>query len=227
MGLYVGVDQHVSGGNIAALKLTGPFTLNAWVNCPSYAGVRLIMAKDDLTTRGWAFCVLDGKLSYAKSGAWVISSAGPGYPNVTLVNGNEYMVTLSYDGTTFRSYVNMALDSSYSTTGNPSVNNADFRLASWDIAGNYSLNGKIDEARIYNRALTSDEIMTLYSCRGCDSLCYGLVSHWPLTALFKEGFYEATTAVGGEGLQDITASGYHLTAYGSPIWKASAFSSPD
>lgn len=49
-----------------------------------------------------------------------------------------------------------------------------FNIGSQHNGGSEYSNGAIDDARVYNRVLSSSEIQTIYSSRGCDDIIYGL-----------------------------------------------------
>ena len=69
-------------------------------------------------------------------------------------------------------------------------------------------NGKIEDVRIYNRALGQDELKTIHASRGHDGIVDGLVSRW----LLNEGA-EGITVSGANSVKDIGPSGNH----GSPV----------
>lgn len=105
--------------------------------------------------------------------SYIVVSHSPEYYNVnkvtyTLTPGTWYHIVLTYDGTTSKLYINAgaSTDSTdhsgdiYMSTGNY------FRFASdktWSGAGNYVLNGMLDEIGIWSRALSPAEIALLYN----------------------------------------------------------------
>ena len=89
----------------------------------------------------------------------------------------------SYDGDTQRLYINGLLADSSSGVG---IFDWDEAFFSEGISGHqydpgnpmdYRFNGKIDDVRIYNRALSADEIQQLYGSEG--GLNAGLVAYYP------------------------------------------------
>ncbi len=88
-----------------------------------------------------------------------------------------YFLTFSYDGTTGRAYLNGALETEITDT----IRSFDF-INGIDLGGstqvNTWVNGQIDDARIYNRALSTTEIEQLYEGRYHDTT--GLVGHWKM-----------------------------------------------
>jgi hypothetical protein len=41
-------------------------------------------------------------------------------------------------------------------------------------------NGRIGDVRLYNRALSAEEMQTVHAARGTDGIVDGLISRWPL-----------------------------------------------
>jgi hypothetical protein len=105
--------------------------------------------------------------------------------------GKWYFVVATHDGDACRMYVNGAEDTNtIQTVGTgPKDSSADIYLgAKADDSANFD--GSIDEIRIYGRALTADEIKTLYTSGGTriklgapnsiGSLSQGLVGWWTM-----------------------------------------------
>jgi hypothetical protein len=160
-----GSGDRVSLGSSASLN-PGAFTLVSWVSpgivsgsygyiysnsrdcCGSYNGIDFVIHSNKLRGRIW------------NSTAIVKASVGS-----IGDNSGWHQATYSYDGATIKLYINGVFDSQVSTglgVGSP---------ASYDSyigtmghgAGTYTIDGILDDVRIYNRALTPTEITTLYS----------------------------------------------------------------
>jgi len=75
---------------------------------------------------------------------------------------NHVVCTFNDSTNTIKMYVNNVLvDENTNYTNSISVGSNDFYIGS--LAGHSLMNGKIDDVRIYNRALTTDEIELLYN----------------------------------------------------------------
>jgi hypothetical protein len=132
-----------------------------------------------------------------------------------LINGNKYPVTSAtsfstgqwyqiaavYNGSTISLYVNGVLDS-YVTASSGTINFTDTYLGGFHIG--YSsdgrlLNGYISEARVWNRAVTANELL--------DNLCYvdptskGLLAYWRFNGADANG-----------NVTDLTGHGYTAVA---------------
>jgi hypothetical protein len=77
--------------------------------------------------------------------------------------GTWYHVAMVWNGTGLAGYLNGALIGSMSTTICPASDSTQFSIGKGAAGTNRFWNGSVDEVRIYNRALTSDEIKLLYS----------------------------------------------------------------
>jgi len=66
----------------------------------------------------------------------------------------------TFDGTLIKMYINGRLDSTVTTAASMVTNTKDLWIG--HMQTNYFFAGKIDEARVYNRALTECEVLTLY-----------------------------------------------------------------
>lgn len=87
--------------------------------------------------------------------------------SVQLNDDNWHLIVGTYDGTTLKLYTDGIFQGELKRTFTIAVNDS-FKIG-WDDLNGYSrfFSGKIDEVRIYNRALTPDEVTKLY----LDGIC--------------------------------------------------------
>jgi hypothetical protein len=82
-----------------------------------------------------------------------------------------YFVTMTYDGSNVKLYVNGLIDRMTSRNGATKKNSNNMAIGRHgggdQKGGDYFFSGKINEVRIYNRALSDSEIQTLYHERSC------------------------------------------------------------
>jgi hypothetical protein len=95
------------------------------------------------------------------------------------VNGISQALTLNAGTGTFTPTVT----DNTTTTSN--------RLGASDTGVSQYLNGKLADLRLYNCALSQQEIDCIYACKGHDSVKYGLVNRW----IMNEGV-DGTTVTG-------------------------------
>jgi cytoskeletal protein RodZ len=153
---FGGASSWVTVNDAASLDLTTGVTVEAWVNPTSVTGWRDVVAKE--TANGVAY--------------WLYAAAGSGRPTTgAFVAGAEREllgpsgVALNtwthlagtYDGAMQRLYVNAVQVATRVQTGGVSVSASPLRIGGNSIWGEVFA-GRIDEVRIYNRALSQEEI---------------------------------------------------------------------
>jgi len=80
--------------------------------------------------------------------------------NTVVSIGNWYLITGTFDNTNLKVYLNDKLDGILNNPGSDTIDSScRIGLHRW---GSYASNGLIDEVRIYNRALSDQEIKALY-----------------------------------------------------------------
>ncbi len=142
------------------------FTFNAWVNTTGTGGSANIVRTDN-GNGSWGWCVRfhgDGKIEIWEGTNWAYNTISANAYN----DGNWHMVTYVRDVNNLNGilYVDGNEVSSYSMT-----NGAQSLTPSWENNYHYlgvatpSLEyfvGKMDEVRLYNKALTAEEVSALY-----------------------------------------------------------------
>ena len=165
MGLnFDGVDDHVDCGNASSLNLNPPLTYEAWIYPKSFdtAGVLYFMTKGVADNNcGIGFGVGGTSNGANKGSLFLYNGSTAVFSTAPLSINKWYHVVATNDGTTTRLYINGALNNSGSQT---LVNCPQYAFwigsrASYPIL---RFNGIIDEARVYSRALSADEIKMHY-----------------------------------------------------------------
>ena len=188
---FNGTSSHISLNNTIGNFGVGDFTMSAWIS------------KYDLTTAGSVI----GKRNSPADGNMIILSSRPSYEissgtgdyfqnsNMPIFNtlNTWFHIILVRSGNNLKSYVNGVLVDDYVSPTIQNINNS----AITEIGARYSgsaiwnlWHGKIDDVGIWNRALTQQEITTMYNsvevptysdtCNNVSgSLTQGLVGYWP------------------------------------------------
>jgi chitodextrinase len=159
---FDGVNDFVSGGNIAALSGLTAVTASAWIKggvAPG-SGDAVIVAKD----AAFALVVAGHKLLFGvkSSGTWY----GFGVRSTSSVDdGNYHFVTGVYDGANVRVYVDGAQQATLAVGARTlTASTVALQIASCVGGPNCEASGEmwqgqIDDVRVYSRALTSAEIV--------------------------------------------------------------------
>ncbi len=152
---FDGVNDYVDAGNGASLNIPDAITIEAWVKPNVNTGILGIVNKE--ANGGYDFEISGGYLAFKSPGigTQVSSLSVPiemwSFVSVTFVDQTDKMVF--YVNTDSAAYI-VALDLASSIAsvyiGNDAYNSQDF-------------NGIIDELRIYNRALSDQEIKASYT----------------------------------------------------------------
>lgn len=83
--------------------------------------------------------------------------------NQVLSNNNWYHLLATYDGSEMRIFVNGALDNRKNASGALNFNSGDFEIGRYSSADPRAFVGRIDEVKIYDRALSEDEVQDEYN----------------------------------------------------------------
>ncbi|WP_164821530.1 LamG domain-containing protein [Paenibacillus koleovorans] len=193
-----GTNDYVSRADSSSQPLDGmsAMTLSAWVNFAQLppTGKYAVVAGKDISGASYRLTVnASGSLTFAVAtvnNGWYTTGT-TATASTRLAANAWYLVSGSYDGTVVRIYVNGKLDG----TGSSAISGAIFNSASDFHVGRSSaanidyLNGKVDEVRLYNRALLESELLQLYRNEG------GVVGEWNLNE--TSGTVAADKAVAG------------------------------
>ncbi|OGV44485.1 MAG: hypothetical protein A2X46_01480 [Lentisphaerae bacterium GWF2_57_35] len=168
---FAGYGSYLDAGSAASINLVGPMSISAWINpddiggygsrCRTIAGKWYDLGNSPL--RQYALGYVLGGHPFFDTGA------GGSFnelivTNVTLQTGRWTHMTGVYNGTNLIVYVD-GLECGRATTVMSTVSQAVNLTMGAAVAGDYgaaSYQGKMDELRIYNRALSAQEISSLY-----------------------------------------------------------------
>jgi len=154
---FDGINDNISAGNSYSLNVSIPMTITAWVKIASYnsdANVGHVIA-GSYWTQGYIFYVKGPKAQFG----FRYGACDPFDPD-NLTIDQWYHVVGTMNGSVIQVYVNGILKNSTSCTSATGRNTLIIGKASWSDT-NY-FNGSVDEIRIYNRSLSSNEVNELY-----------------------------------------------------------------
>jgi len=149
--VFDGINDYVNCG--AGITTTSTITVNSWVKLNSNNNYQHIV---DSSNNSWHLSVLIDGRAYFWDGS-VYHTSGQ-YLNT----GTWYMLTGVKTLTQNLIYVNGSLSDSLSSTNNVPTYN--IWIGQWQT-NNRPLNGYVSSVKIYNRALTSSEILQNYNAQ--------------------------------------------------------------
>ena len=205
-----GTSDYLSINDNSTLSLTSSLTLSAWFNTESQTNGQII-AKD--VTGGRSYYLRQ----FGTTIRFLVSSDGTSATayrdsSTTLSNSTWYHVAGVYNSTnrTMDIYLNGALDNGTLTGTVPASvydSTTSLRIANDENNSGGYFDGKIDDVRIYNRALSSKEVRDLYSWAP------GPIGWWK----FDE--HSGTTINDSSGVSN------SISVTGSPTWTTGKFGS--
>lgn len=167
-GSFDGSNDYIALNSLP--NLTGSFTIAAWINPNAIDSDQRIFADDEGNSGGFAFSLgdaADGRLRFFSRNVNPVSLDTP-----TLIStGSWYYVVAVHNASakTMQIFVNGALAASQTYTGSWGSDSGTASIggetdgAGAEAVPNWRFNGLIDEMRISQRALTSEEISDYFT----------------------------------------------------------------
>ncbi len=167
---FNGTSQYINAGNNASLYPSSKVTLSAWVYPFNSAQNAAIAGPwDSGAATDNAYLIYLGQDAASNKFGFYIEQSNGTRVNVlptTTFNANRwYHVVGVADGSVLRMYIN-GVDTGATTPYNGTLNTTttNFYIGKLNASGgNYFFKGKIDDVRIYNRALSASEVKQLYN----------------------------------------------------------------
>jgi hypothetical protein len=181
---FDGTSALISAGNPSSLSVTpATFTWSAWIYPTNVSKDQMFLSKQSSNY----FRISGSKLFASLSLTGQKTKAG----NTTLVNNTWYHVAVTYDGSAMTIYLNGVPDGQLTgLSGNLSFNTGAFEIGRWVVADPRFFVGKMDDVRVYSRALSTTEIAaqakTYNSQVSVSNLQSGLVGDWPMNGNAKD-----------------------------------------
>ncbi len=191
-GVFDGSGDYVDVGSSSALQLTGSATWAAWVNAAALvSGQKYTIVGKDGSSADTGWQMRRGDADAFRMRIAVVADSDIGRDSATIpVTGAWYHVVGVYDAAaqTLDIYVNGVLDNGALDGPVPASqrnSGQNVNIGKKSSADNYYWNGQIDEVRIYNRALSADEVRKLYEWAP------GPVAWWKFDELAAQTVYDS------------------------------------
>jgi hypothetical protein len=171
---FDGVTDHIRVDDAYALRLNQTdFTINAWVyerQRNASFGSMVLAKRGDGSQRGYHLAVLgQGTSGIVGTVHYVVSQGNdPDLHSETVIPLNEWhFITIVYTvgDQTVKAYINGVLDSVVPGIPTPNEDFVDLYIGRDSKSSGLYFNGLLDDIRIYNRALSEDEISSLYDLK--------------------------------------------------------------
>ncbi len=217
-----GIDDYIVVPDDPSLDMTTGFTVAAWVYLESYVEWASVVTKggvpDDAVESfnnytlhqsgngGGGTFPFDTEPGHIRFTNGCIALPSPMPESTTVIPLMEWhYVTLTYDGTDLKFYLDGHPDGVHSLPGTLCTNDQPLNIGADFPGGNEFWHGAIDELRIWNVALTDSQVSE--SAAGVRRiLVENLVGDWH----FNEG--------AGTTLTDYSGRGNHGTIMGGAVW---------
>jgi len=161
---FDGINDYVDCGSDESLDIADAITMSAWIKLNSYASGGGATDRAAITIKAYSYYMsitsATGKLASYFYG--VDQSHRDSNSQIPL---NEWThVSITYDGSNIKWYINGILDKTYGATGSITVASGTLGIGK-EVYNNLGriLDGSIDEVRLYDRALSVDEVKQLYN----------------------------------------------------------------
>lgn len=155
---FDGTNDYASVTQDSAINISGAITLSAWVNKNTTTSYNAIFTKRQVGgSMNYQFTWNNGtgQIGLGHSGgAWVYNTG------TALASGTWYHVAVTVSGGTAQFYVNGVAEDSFSGI---SINATTHNLIIGATVGYNYFGGNIDEASIFNSALSSSDISSIYN----------------------------------------------------------------
>ena len=157
---FDGINDWVTVADSAALDLSSAMTIEAWVNPSVVGGWQTLLLKEGLGNMAYE---LYSNNDVSRPAAYFTGANGTlrAATGTAKLAANAWThLAVSYDGANMRVYVNGVLVRTVARSGAIIATNGSLHIGGNAVWGGEFFSGLIDEVRIYNRALSGEEIQT-------------------------------------------------------------------
>lgn len=158
-GVFNGTDRIVTINDVNALDFTTAFTISVWLN-PSATQAAFATP----ISKSGAYWLEHSGTANQNQYVWYVNNGADRQvgAHVAITAATWSQLVLTYDGTTASSYLNGSQSQSFAVASPITVNANDLVLGNRTGFTRF-YNGSMDEFGLWNRALTSDEVASLYN----------------------------------------------------------------
>ena len=181
---FNGINSYIEVSHDSALNPTAALSYSVWFQTNSTSQPGNILIEGDDQAAGHYTARIEspskGNLSLGLQfsgdtyGTRAIRETSP------FETGRWYLLTVTYDGAVLKGYIDGALRDSQLIGKGLATNNGVLSIGRHPVPGyEYWYCGKIDDIRIYDRALTDNEVLALWQENGYAEPTPGLIAYFP------------------------------------------------
>ena len=211
-------NQSVNLGTFNVPAGLSTFSITAWVN-PDTVGNPdefVVVAKGNTTgnTAVYKLQMEDGGNGNVMRGI-INSDVLDGVTGLSA--GVWTFVGLTYDGANKRLYLNGVQDATDAQTGTVSQTADAVRIAAvfTGSSDRREWDGLLDDIRFYNRTLSANEMLTMFTLRGKDRIFNGMIDRWRMGERAP-----GQTATGAGSVRDAGSLPQNGTGVNAPVYRA-------
>jgi uncharacterized protein YjdB len=156
-GYMNGTDNGLTIGTQSIYNFTGPFTISMWIN-PASSKNAFIFGRETVNNGGYALGLYPAAPKFCLQTSNEVASCAQA-PGAGV--GVWTLVTTVYDGTNLNEYINGILLATASSIP-PPANNGILAFGIPEQGGWNRFYGSLEDIRIYSRALSANEVTSLY-----------------------------------------------------------------
>lgn len=165
---FDGVDDHIDANDVYDFANSTPFSISVWAKPEDFdLDFQALLAKRTENDDGWIFIIRPTNDPSPKLAMqfWSNSAASSVTSDVDVAEGQWSQLAFTFDGTTGKLYINGTEVGSGTMTKVLPDTPTDLTFGAGQSTGDLSqyFDGSIDDVRIYNRAISSQEVKQLWS----------------------------------------------------------------
>lgn len=165
---FDGINDYIEVAHNSQLNISGGISLSLWFNPYNYAASGRLIDKTTVNQSDAYLLDINGASTNRRVRMIVggVSSPQPHSKNF-IQDSVWFHIVATFDSSNIRFYVNGVLDTTIQHVGLSPNSNNPLRFGANSILSGDFFRGKMDDAAIYNRALSQQEVTQLYTGNSC------------------------------------------------------------